>query len=135
MVLKVELSKDEFDGLDEELNKLYIEKDGVFQLYAEIEDLSGLKSTLEKERASGENIIYGKDTSKPVDMVEWISSRQPEAPHLFKPSGGGGATGNATAANGKTIHLTPVEAKDPARYRAAKGQAAKIGGTIPPQLP
>jgi len=68
-------------------------------------------------------------------MVEWISSLQPEAPHLFKPLGGGGATGNATAANGKTIHLTPEEARDPARCRAAKEQATKIGGTITRHLP
>ena len=79
---------------------------------------------------SGENIIYGKDASKPVDMVEWISSLQPDAPHLFKPSGGGGATGNQSAGGGKIIILSREEAKDQARYRAAKEQAAKIGGTI-----
>jgi hypothetical protein len=39
----------------------------------------------------GEQMIYGKDPSKPIAMDEWIGSLSDDAPHLFETSSGGGA--------------------------------------------
>ena len=53
MALKAVLTKEEFDGLEDSLKKLYVEKDGKYLLDAEgVEDVSGLKSALEKERGT-----------------------------------------------------------------------------------
>ncbi|MGA2263471.1 MAG: hypothetical protein ABSH28_18805 [Acidobacteriota bacterium] len=52
MALKLVLSKEEYDGLEEAVKKLYVEKDGEFTLDAEVEDVSGLKSALDKERSN-----------------------------------------------------------------------------------
>jgi len=82
---------------------------------------------------NGENIIYGKDPNQIITMEEWISGLQPVAPHLFKPTGGGGSpAGDASkgTGGGKVIRLSREEAKDPLKYRAAKEQAAKAGTTI-----
>lgn len=52
MSLKLKLDKAEWEGLDEGIRGLYEEKDGAFQLAVDgLEDTSGLKSALEKERA------------------------------------------------------------------------------------
>ena len=51
MALKLKLTADEHKGLDEGIKGLYEEKDGFFVLSVDgIEDTSGLKSALEKER-------------------------------------------------------------------------------------
>ena len=53
MALKAIVTKEEFDKLDEVVKKFYVEKDGKYLLDAEgVEDVGGLKSALEKERAS-----------------------------------------------------------------------------------
>ena len=51
MALKLKVTKAEYDSLDEGIRGLYEEKDGSYQLAVDgIEDTSGLKSALEKER-------------------------------------------------------------------------------------
>jgi len=51
MALKLKVTKAEYDSLDEGIRGLYEEKDGGYQLAVDgIEDTSGLKSALEKER-------------------------------------------------------------------------------------
>ena len=53
MALKDTLTADEFKGLDEGVRGLYVEKGGSYLLDVEgREDVSGLKSALEKERAA-----------------------------------------------------------------------------------
>jgi len=42
----------------------------------------------------GDRIRYGKDGVTPMTLDEWIDSLVTEAPHLFEPSAGGGATGS-----------------------------------------
>lgn len=43
----------------------------------------------------GDAIIYGADGVSPMTPMEWMTKLRTEAPHLFKGSNGGGATGNA----------------------------------------
>jgi hypothetical protein len=51
MTLKLKVTADEFEGLDEGIKGLYEERDGEYALPVEgIEDTGGLKSALEKER-------------------------------------------------------------------------------------
>lgn len=49
---------------------------------------------------NGEDVVYGKDPTKPISMDEWISGLQNDAPHLFEPSSGGGATGSSAGNRG-----------------------------------
>ena len=79
---------------------------------------------------NGENIIYGKDANKPMEMIEWVGSLQTDAPHLFKPTGGGGSSGSAQTGTGKNIVLTREQARDPQTYRNAKATAEKAGATV-----
>ncbi len=44
----------------------------------------------------GDRIRYGKDGVTPITLDEWVESLVTEAPHLFEPSAGGGATGNSS---------------------------------------
>lgn len=37
------------------------------------------------------NVIYGEGTSEPMSVNEWVKSQMEVAPHLFKPSQGGGS--------------------------------------------
>lgn len=76
----------------------------------------------------GDQVLYGKDPNQAMTMDEWIGGLATEAPHLFEPSSGGGTTNqNAGNSGGKTIHLSREEAKDPAKYRAARDKAVKEG--------
>lgn len=50
--LKTTLTKPEVDALPEALRGFYIEKNGMFVLDADFEDVGGLKSALEKERTN-----------------------------------------------------------------------------------
>ncbi len=55
MALKLKVTKAEFDSLDEGIRGLYEEKDGGYMLAVDgIEDVSGLKGALAKERADRE---------------------------------------------------------------------------------
>ncbi|RLE28255.1 MAG: hypothetical protein DRJ65_00060 [Acidobacteria bacterium] len=65
MGLKTKL--DTLDGLDDALKGLYIEKDGTFYLDADLEDVSGLKSALEKERAERRRLKAEADKFAGVD--------------------------------------------------------------------
>lgn len=40
------------------------------------------------------NVIYGKDGSTPMSVIDWTSSLKKQAPHLFMESQGGGAKGS-----------------------------------------
>ena len=53
MALKYKITAEEHGGLSEGVQELYSEKDGTFVLALDgLEDVSGLKSALEKERLS-----------------------------------------------------------------------------------
>jgi len=59
--------------------------------------------------------IYGKDGSTPESMTEWVSGLSTSAPHLFKPSIGGGTNGNngnGTGNGAKTLKRADFEALD-----------------------
>lgn len=57
MSLKLMLTKAEWEGLDEGIKGLYEEKDGGYSLSVDgLEDTSGLKSALQKERAEREKL-------------------------------------------------------------------------------
>lgn len=46
----------------------------------------------------GEAVIYGSDGATPISPLEWLGSLREKAPHFFKGSSGGGASGTQ---NGK----------------------------------
>jgi hypothetical protein len=46
----------------------------------------------------GEQLIYGKDPAKPIGMDEWVTSLADEAPHLFEPTSGSGASNQSNGA-------------------------------------
>lgn len=50
--LKTKITKAEFEALPEATRELYIEQNGTFVLDADFEDVSGLKSALDKERTT-----------------------------------------------------------------------------------
>jgi len=40
---------------------------------------------------NGEDVLYGKDGETPLSISEWLSDREKDSPHWFKPSGGSGS--------------------------------------------
>jgi len=44
----------------------------------------------------GNGIRYGRDGVTPMTLEQWVESLVTEAPHLFEPSAGGGATGSGS---------------------------------------
>lgn len=52
MPLKTKVTKAEFDALSDAVKAFYLEKDGTYLLDADIEDVGGLKSALDKERTN-----------------------------------------------------------------------------------
>ena len=76
----------------------------------------------------GDLVQYGTDPNKPMTMDEWVDGLSKDAPHLFEPSGGGGAQNNPNSGQrGNMRILSREEARNPAIYRAAKEQAEKAG--------
>lgn len=68
---------------------------------------------------------YGKDGKTPLTPAEWLESMKEKAPHWFPaPSGGGAGGGNG---RGGAHTLSRADARDPAKYRAAKEAAEKAG--------
>jgi len=58
----------------------------------------------------GDAPIFSKNKpSEPLSPEEWAVGLQKEAPHLYKPSKGGGATGSGTPAPKRYISSDPVE--------------------------
>lgn len=51
------------------------------------------------QRANGDT-VYGKDGVKPLTQEEWLGDLRSVAPHLFKPSKGGGAGPDGGSGNG-----------------------------------
>jgi len=81
-----------------------------------------------RDAEGNEVVMFGKDGSNPMSMEEWIDTLKKPAPHLFKPSSGGGAdnTGSLTL-QGSSIIISGTDAKDTTKYRAAREQAEKQG--------
>jgi len=59
-------------------------------------------------KSDGVTPVFGSG-SEPLSPEEWAVGLQKEAPHLYKPSKGGGATGGAGTAPFKYISSDPVE--------------------------
>ena len=79
MVLKYNLTSEEHGGLDEGIRELYTEKDGGFVLSVEgIEDTSGLKSALTKERD------LAKEYKKQVAAWEALGKKPEEISEILK---------------------------------------------------
>ncbi len=74
----------------------------------------------------GDQILYGKDPNKPLQMDEWVTGLQQEAAHLFEPSSGGGAQ-NTQQGNSRVVRISREDARVTSKYRAAREQAAKLG--------
>src|SRR4051812_49315938 len=78
----LQLSVDSIDGLDEALRSLYVEKDGKFQLDVDgIEDTSGLKTALQKERRTASELQKQTNAWKalgktPEQIAELLEAQQ-----------------------------------------------------------
>jgi hypothetical protein len=109
-------------------------KDGIRWDHREID---GQLTTIAFRANNGKDeVVYGKDPSKPMGFDEGIELLREEAPHLFAPSSGSGAPGSgATRFNGSVIRLTREEARNPQRYQEAKAQAAKTGARFEVEPP
>ncbi len=78
-------------------------------------------------RMRGDKIVYGKDGTTPESMSEYIAGLSSSAPHLFKPSTGGGANGSGGANGAKTMTRAAWDALDPATKMAkAKEHVAVV---------
>jgi len=78
-------------------------------------------------------IFIGKDAKSPITAEEWASILQQEAPHLFETSAGSGSdAGKSGLGNlrGRQIVISREQARDPQTFRAARDEAAKIGGDV-----
>lgn len=66
---------------------------------------------------------------KPVTVEQYVQEFLGANPHFVPagPSGSGAAGGTAGQASGSAYKISAVDAKDPAKYRAAKDAAAKAG--------
>lgn len=74
---------------------------------------------------NGDAILYGADGASPMTPAEWVATLKDAAPHYFKGSSGGGASGgDAKMPNGMSqaefAKLSPMQ-----RLRAANGE--KVG--------
>lgn len=81
----------------------------------------------------GDDVVYSaKKANEPMPMDEWAEGLVSSAPHLFSPSSGSGAGpgGGHRGGGAGAVRLTREQAKDPAQYRAAKEQAAKLGQDV-----
>ena len=77
--MALKLTLDSLDGLDDGVKSLYAEKDGKYRLDVEgIEDTSGLKSALEKERTARRELEKRAKAALSEDDMEnlahWIAS-------------------------------------------------------------
>ena len=83
MPLKAMLTKEEFEALPEATREFYKEKDGKYLLDAEgVEDVSGLKSALQKEREAAAKAKKDKDAAEVklqgVDLEEYARLKAAE---------------------------------------------------------
>lgn len=81
---------------------------------------------------NGEEILFGKDVTKPISMEEWVASLQPDAPHLFEPNSGARTEpgGGRSGSGPNRIVLTRDQARDVRTWRTAQDQAAKSGAEV-----
>ena len=76
----LKLIVDSLDGLDDGVKSLYAEKDGKFRLDVEgVEDVTGLKSALEKERSARRDIEKRMKTALSEDDLEEYARLKAEA--------------------------------------------------------
>ena len=82
----------------------------------------------------GSTVRAGRDGITPMSLDEWVESQISDAPHLFEPSVGSGASGNSGAAPNESINPWKRESwnltkqgeilrQDPARARALQSFA------------
>lgn len=76
---------------------------------------------------SGDAVLYGSDGASPMTVNEWVASLKDTAPHYFKGSAGGGASGGDQKMPGgftaaEVAKMSPME-----RLRLANGE--KVAGT------
>lgn len=84
------------------------------------------KSDSVEVRENGAPLYKG---GKPVSVDEYVQGFLASNPHfvLAGPGGSGAAGGTAGQASGSVYKISAADAKDPAKYRAAKEAAAKAG--------
>lgn len=76
----------------------------------------------------GDDVIFGKKPNEPMGMDEWADSITTTAPHLFEGSGGGGAANTGGGGGHSGPHtISAADARDRAKYTAAKDAATKAG--------
>ena len=78
-------------------------------------------------------VKYGKNPTQPMSFEEGFEVLATKVPGFFQPSTGGGAQNNGGGArnvNGNVMTLTEADAKNPAKYKAAKAEAEKQGLTL-----
>ena len=76
----LKLIVDSLDGLDDGVKSLYAEKDGKFRLDVEgVEDVTGLKSALEKERSARRDLEKRMKTALSEDDLEEYARLKAEA--------------------------------------------------------
>ena len=77
---------------------------------------------------SGDDVIYGKDGTTPMNVKDWLAGQAATAPHLFKESTGGGAANKEKSggATPKQILRSEFDAKNP----ADRMKFIKSGGTV-----
>ena len=62
-----------------------------------------------------------------ADLATWLDSQRTEHPGWWQDSSGGGASGVVATSLSGGITLTRDQARDPARYRAAREAASRTG--------
>ena len=67
---------------------------GVFRL------VNGVPTAFE---ADGQTVRAGKDGVTPSTLDDWVEAQGSDAPHLFEPSAGGGATGHTPGGSGHAV--------------------------------
>jgi hypothetical protein len=55
------------------------------------------------------NVIYGKDGSTPMSVIDWAAGLKKQAPHLFQPSAGGGAPGSGNSGGQGGANLSSLQ--------------------------
>jgi len=119
------------------INTELVRNAGDLKIKSEFVDLLQLRAekdwTLDEHgnpvwKVNGE-IKYGKD-GQPATMQEYLGEIVKSRPTMLEPSSGGGANGSGPRLNGGAFVLSREEAKDPAKYRAAKAQAEKVGASF-----
>ncbi len=54
-------------------------------------------------------VVYGKDGSTPMSVVDWTNGLKKQAPHLFLGSTGAGAAGSGAAGGQNTANMSSLQ--------------------------